>query len=131
MGPFTIIPEWVLDNTDLPHGAVRLYGVLGRYADSDGLCWPARGTLAKRLNCSTDTVDRWVNHLIKAGAITVYKRKSENSSVPNLTNHYVVNRGRSKDAAGGVSPIRHRMKPNELDTSLSDLDKMIMEVADE
>ena len=75
-GPFTIVPEWVLD-ADISHGALRLYAVIGRYANSDNAAWPSRATLARRLRASTDSVDRWVKELTGMGALTVEHRKAE------------------------------------------------------
>ena len=34
MGPFSIVPEWILD-ADISHGAVRLYCVLATYTNKD------------------------------------------------------------------------------------------------
>ncbi len=114
MGAFAIIPEWVLDHPDLPHGAVRLYGVLGRYADADGRCWPSRLTLGNRLGCSRDTIDRWVKDLIKMGALSVERRT-------NQTNIWVIRRvaatmrvGGGTDAAPVAARMRHRTIPTEL-----------------
>jgi hypothetical protein len=68
VGPWSIVPEWVLD-ADISDRAVRLYGVLGRYANANGSSYPGRGTLAKRLRCSVDSVDRAARELVAAGAL--------------------------------------------------------------
>ena len=66
---FAIIPEWVI-GLDISHTAFRLYAVLARYADNiTHQAFPARATLAKRLECSEKTVDRAVEDLVKHGAI--------------------------------------------------------------
>lgn len=72
-GPFSIIPEWVLD-AGVSDGAIRLYCVLGRYADADGDSYPSRRTLAERMGCSTDTVDRRTRELVDLGALSVAPR---------------------------------------------------------
>jgi len=88
-GPFTIIPEWVLD-AEISHGAVRLYALLGRYADyNTGRAFPSRKLLASRLRVSTHTVDRMIVELVNVSAVEVLKRY-ENSQW--LSNVYIVKR---------------------------------------
>ena len=73
LGPFSLVPRWVLD-ADVSDGAVRLYALLGDYADRHGECWPGRATLAERLRTSRATVDRRVTELEEAGALQVRRR---------------------------------------------------------
>ena len=74
---FAIIPEWVLF-ADVSPQAVRLYGVLRRYADRDGSCFPSRKRLASDLRMeSTKPVDRALKELIAIGAITSEHRHTE------------------------------------------------------
>ena len=91
LGPFSIVPEWVLD-LQISHGAVRLYAVLGRYANSDGDSWPSRTTLAARLNTSRDSVDRWTKELVNARALLVTRRKDTTATggKVNRTNLYTL-----------------------------------------
>jgi hypothetical protein len=70
---FTIVPEWVLD-APISDVAVRLYGVLRRYADKAGECIPGRKTLAERLRKSPSTVDRAARELIAIGALEIEPR---------------------------------------------------------
>lgn len=74
-GYFAIIPEWVLD-ADISSHAVRLYGVLRRYADQNGQCFPSRRTLANRCKVSESTLDRVMKELIHCGAVSVDHRTS-------------------------------------------------------
>lgn len=68
-GPFALTPEWVLD-ADVSDRAKVLYAVLGRYADDkSGECWPSRSTLAERLRCSPDSLDRAKTELQRIGAL--------------------------------------------------------------
>jgi len=90
-GPFAIIPEWVLDHPDLSDKAVRLYGILARYADAQGAAWPRRSVLAERLRASVKTVDRTVAELEKAEAIEVRARIEGRVQRSNL---YVLRRAR-------------------------------------
>jgi len=71
---FAIIPEWVIA-LDISHTAFRLYAVLARYADNiTHQAFPARATLAQRLQCSEKTVDRAVEDLVAHGAIQKQSR---------------------------------------------------------
>jgi hypothetical protein len=73
VGPFSITPEWVLD-AEISDRAVRLYGLLGRYADAKGEAFPRRRTLAERLNCSINSLDRAVAELKSIGALETADR---------------------------------------------------------
>lgn len=74
---FAIIPEWLLF-ADISPQAVRLYGVLRRYADRDGSCFPSRKRLASDLRMeSTKPVDRALKELVSIGAITMEHRHTE------------------------------------------------------
>jgi len=74
---FAIIPEWVL-YADISPQAVRLYGVLRRYADRDGSCFPSRKRLASDLRMeSTKPVDKALKELVSISAITIEHRHTE------------------------------------------------------
>jgi len=89
-GPFSIVPEWVLDAVGARE--VQLYTLLGRYADAEGDSFPSRTTLAKRMGCSTDTVDRAVKELVSVGALSVEHRTAESGDP--TTNRWTVHRVR-------------------------------------
>lgn len=73
---FASIPEWVLFHDDLSPQAIRLYGVLDRYAE--GRCFPSRRRLAEQMRVkSVDTVDRALRELTEAGAVSVAARFDE------------------------------------------------------
>ena len=109
-GPFTIIPEWVLD-ADISHGAVRLYALLGRYADyTTGRAFPSRKLLASRLRVSTHTVDRMIVELVSVSAVQVLKRY-ENGQW--LSNVYVVKRLNPSRIVGGS--LTHGTTPSPTD----------------
>lgn len=85
---FTIIPEWVL-YSDISPQAVRLYGVLRRFADSGGECFPSRKTLASRLQVdSTKPVDRALKELVDIGAVSIEQRRDDKGDL--TTNLYTV-----------------------------------------
>lgn len=74
MGPFSIVPEWVL-NKPLSPTSLRLYCVLARFADWDtGIAFPSRDTLAQRMSCSCKTIDRAISELVAMGCIIKISR---------------------------------------------------------
>ena len=81
IGPFSIVPEWVLFR-ELSSTALKLYIVLGRFADWDtGRAFPSRATLSDRMKCSEKTVDRAVIELVEAGCIDKQSRGRYESAV--------------------------------------------------
>lgn len=77
---FAIIPEAVLYG-DISPAAVRVFGCLNRYANSDtGKCHPSRTTIAKKCRINVKTVDRAIQELVAFGAVTVEHRKVEDSN---------------------------------------------------
>lgn len=74
IGPFTIVPVWLLE-ADLSDRAVRLFAVLGKFANQDGQCFPARATLARALRASPASVDRAVAELRAVGAVITQLRR--------------------------------------------------------
>lgn len=74
IGPFSIVPEWVL-NKNLSPTALKLYCVLGRFADYEtGMAFPSRDTLAERMGCSGKTIDRAVTELVAGKCIEKISR---------------------------------------------------------
>jgi hypothetical protein len=74
MGPFSIVPEWVLDR-GLSPTALKLYIVMARFADwQTGMAFPSRETLAQRMGCSLKTVDRAVIEVVAAECVKKISR---------------------------------------------------------
>ncbi len=87
--PFAQIPEWVLDHQAHSDRAVRLYAILNRYGNGEnGRRVPSRATLAQRLNCSEDSLDRAKKELEDSGALNVERRVG-----PGATNRYLLENG--------------------------------------
>lgn len=75
-GPkFALIPEWVLF-ADISDRAVRLYGVLLRFADHQTReAWPTRRRLAERVRVKDRrSVDKALGELMRIGALKMYPR---------------------------------------------------------
>lgn len=74
---FAVVPEWIL-YSEISDRAVRLYGVLARYADrATGKARPGWAELAKRMHCSPDSVDRAMRELVALGAVEITHRFRE------------------------------------------------------
>lgn len=71
---YAIVPEWVLFHADLSHGAVRLYGVLRRFADQRGIAFPGLSAIGEKYGVVPRSVTRHMDELITAGAITRKRR---------------------------------------------------------
>lgn len=85
---FAIIPEFVL-HADISANAVRLYGVLNRFANGYGRAWPSRNTLADIMRVSKATIDRAKDELVGIGALTVEPRT--NPTGDPTSNLYILN----------------------------------------
>lgn len=96
--PFATIPEWLLD-APVSDRAVRLFGLLVRYADRDGHAHPSRRALADRLRCSTDSVDRAMRELIEMGVVEVRERHRDDGS--QTSNELILRPGGRMGAEGG------------------------------
>jgi hypothetical protein len=118
---FARIPERLLDRVS--DRALRLYAMLDRYAGADGLAFPFRSTLAERLGCSVDSVDRALAELVAADALEVASGKATGTR-----NHYRVlatyrtsaappaapmRQGSGTSAAPPAAPMRHRSRAIE------------------
>lgn len=106
---FAIIPEWIL-NAEVSSNAVRLYGILHRYANSRGVAWPSRKTIAQAMRCSTATVDRAREELVEIGALTVYQRTTDAGDP--TSNLYVLHI-RPVDRGGQSSPMQQGLPTDE------------------
>ncbi len=91
IGPFSMVPEWLLDS-EVSHGAIRLFAVLARYTNSGRVSWPSRATLARRVHSSKDTVDRYIKELEGINALTVEhrKEKTKDGKLINRSNLYTI-----------------------------------------
>ncbi len=123
---FAILPEWIL-NSNISANAVRLYAILNRYANSRGQAFPTRATLAERMSCSTDTVDRAKQELVSIGALTIQRRTSDAGdptsnlytihtlpvdSVDNQTTSAEMRKGMGKGAPTGMGKNASQIKAN-------------------
>lgn len=78
-GSFITVPNKT-QLKSLSLGARAVFVEFCDMADSSGCCFPSRSTLADRIGMSTDSVDRFIEELLKCGFITKTRRKGENNS---------------------------------------------------
>lgn len=118
---FSIIPEWILVS-DISDRAVRVYGVLARFADNTTLrAFPRRSLMARMANCSLSSLDRALDELIEAGAIVKEARLDAKGQHSNL---YFVRRAPSSGVTTPLvrgdyppsSPVTTITRTIELDT---------------
>ena len=112
---FAIVPENLIDDPNISHGALRLYAVLERHANTDDEAWPRRATLAKRLAVTEKTIDRWKDQLVAAGWIHVEHRFRDGEQISNRytlrrdPRAYLVTPSMSKGSDTDVAPPATRM----------------------
>ena len=129
IGPFAIIPEWLL-YSGVSANAIRLFAILHRH-DGAGGCHPARRRIASLMGCSEATVDRALRELMEAKAVTSEHRQTAEGDFD--SNAYtlflaspisrgvaspVMRGGLTSDATGGItsdegvaSPVTTKRKP--------------------
>lgn len=102
--PFAMVPEDLLD-AELTDRAVRLYALLDRYAGTVEGAWPSRPTLAARLRCSVDSVDRAIAELLAAGWLVLLEARGHLGR----TNRYgLADRPQPVDNPGDDAPLELR-----------------------
>lgn len=76
---FAIIPEALLD-AEVSDRAVRLFGILARYANDQRRAFPGRRVLKERLRCAFSTLDAAMTELIEADFVRVRAESREDGS---------------------------------------------------
>jgi hypothetical protein len=108
---FGRVPTWLLVEA-VSDRSIRLFALLTRYADREGRGFPGRRTLAKRLRCSVDSIDRALRELVDAGAVRVEERWDVDGDGGRLTNDYHLLEHREEDPGrtGAADPAA-RVRP--------------------
>jgi hypothetical protein len=124
VGPFAMVPDWIL-RAPISDRALRVFGLLARYADRGNEAFPARSTLARALRTSVDSVDRAMKELVALGVVTIEQRHREaGDQTSNLyrlrflehvgaahlrhPSHTDAAPGSRTPAATPAAPVRHR-----------------------
>ncbi len=74
---FAMVPRWIIRDAGLSDKAIRLFLVLMDHANSDGECFPTRGTIARYMGCTTRTVSTARAELEAAGILQVRERRRD------------------------------------------------------
>jgi|TARA_R110002020_G_scaffold123753_3_gene280535 hypothetical protein len=107
VGAASYIPLWILMNHNIPHGAVRLWGVIhAAWTDRLGIGVPPRSQLAHDLDTSVATLDRWIKILVKEHALTIVGRSG-------YTSEYLVHVSRPITDDEGRVIIREEGQPDK------------------
>ena len=69
------IPRWVLRSTELGVHAKVVYAVLEDYADTAGVAFPSKATIAANAGCSERTVHNALAELRQAGAVEIFDER--------------------------------------------------------
>lgn len=77
--PYSQVPRWVLrSGGKLSHGAVRLYGVIMSYTDSNNtVAFPGQTRLSEDMGCGTRSIYTYMKELESFGALIIQKRRNE------------------------------------------------------
>ena len=87
IGPFSMIPVWVIRNAS--PSAVVVFGELASYTNNDSkICWPSHKTIAEEVNLSISTVKRSIAELVELGAVVKENRYGKDGSP--TSNEYVL-----------------------------------------
>lgn len=115
-GPLAHVPLWILESS-VHHGAVRLYALLSaKWCDRDGTANPSRSELARSLNCSVDSIDRWAKQLVSVGALAVQHQKIQaHQFIENIFLLKLFDQGGGRTYAARVAaPVRLPMNDKQL-----------------
>ena len=74
---FIIVPDFIIDDSDIPDGEKLLFGEIASNSLEKGFCWFSNKHFMERFHIGERTASRWVNDLRKKGYITIniVKRK--------------------------------------------------------
>lgn len=86
---FEMVPHWIMDHPEITGNAIRLYLLLRRYGDKNGVSFPGRKRLADDLRIAINTLDVAKDLLVQIGALRVEERLIEGSREQS-TNLYTV-----------------------------------------
>ena len=68
---FIIVPDFIIDDLNIPDGEKLLFGEIASNSLEKGFCWFSNKHLMERFHIGERTASRWVNDLKKKGYITV------------------------------------------------------------
>jgi len=66
---YTLLPSWIVTDTEISHAAVRTCAALCCFTSVNGIAYPNQRTLAALRDVSQPAISQQMNQLRKAGAV--------------------------------------------------------------
>lgn len=106
IGPFAIVPLWLIKSGISPGAIVTFALMWAKWADKRGECWPSHAKIAAELEASERTIIRHLAELEAIGAVDVVRRQRDDGS--QTSNYYYlrsIQRG-DKNVTGGGQELQ-------------------------
>jgi DNA-binding transcriptional regulator YhcF (GntR family) len=82
-----MIPNEIISNKNISHGAFKLYCILNSYCyGNKDTCFPSQKTLAEHMKKCTRTIQRYLKELLDNGIIKIMRRGSTSNLYQLLSN---------------------------------------------
>ena len=75
--PFAIIPLGAIRDSRLTPREMQILGLICSHLNHERICWPSQSRIAQMARVSTQTVQKCVEHLAKAGYLRLKLRKGD------------------------------------------------------
>ena len=75
--PFAIIPLGAFRDSRLTPREMQILGLICSHLNHERICWPSPSRIAHMARVSTQTVQKCVEHLAKAGYLRLKRRKGD------------------------------------------------------
>ena len=85
---FTIIPNYIVNHSTVYEQAIYLY--MKRVAGEEGICWMSAMEIAKRLDCSRNTVAKYQQKLVERGWIEVIGKRATGETNQQTTEYRII-----------------------------------------
>ncbi len=109
--------SWAFRQKDLKSGQKLLLVVLANYADTSGIAWPSRKTLAGDCCCGLDTITANMRALESAGLVARFERRRKSGS---RTSDWIVLAPRSADRGPMVDGDPEALPPTLVEVATAD-----------
>lgn len=93
-GGYTVVPNFLLDNSKVSAGAKLVYVMLLKYAWNNNSCFPGQARLAQDLGVGRTYTNACIQELKEAGLISITRRGLTKTNIYTL--HLRVKKGRKQ-----------------------------------
>lgn len=112
-----MVPEWLMERTEISPGAKLAYARLARYCGQRGVAYPRLEKLGKDLGVSKDQARRYVHELQGAGLIEISAAGFHRANRYRFLDHIWISKrgGTNASSRGGksASPLHHEAKESQ------------------